>query len=84
MQVVFQDPYKALNPRQTVFATVAEPLEVHRLVKSRERKVERVKIDLPPGCRFHPRCPATSHQCSQTEPQLESVGASHQAACLCV
>ncbi|MQY64844.1 MAG: ATP-binding cassette domain-containing protein, partial [Calditrichaeota bacterium] len=42
MQVVFQDPYEALNPRQTVFATVAEPLEVHRLVKSRKEKVERV------------------------------------------
>jgi peptide/nickel transport system ATP-binding protein len=229
MQVVFQDPYEALNPRQTVFATVVEPLEVHRLVKSREEKVQRVKaaldaaglnppeiffnrypqelsggqrqrlviagalvlnpqflvadepvsmldvsiraeilnllhqlrdergitilyithdlataahftdriavmylgrlveigptktvlsdprhpytrallsvipvpnprrrrkrmilegetpnpIDLPPGCRFHPRCPAAYDQCSQTEPQLESVGASHQAACLC-
>ena len=229
MQVVFQDPYEALNPRQTVFATVVEPLEVPRLVKSREEKVQRVKaaldaaglnppeiffnrypqelsggqrqrlviagalvlnpqflvadepvsmldvsiraeilnllhqlrdergitilyithdlataahftdriavmylgrlveigptktvlsdprhpytrallsvipvpnprrrrkrmilegetpnpIDLPPGCRFHPRCPAAYDQCSQTEPQLESVGASHQAACLC-
>ena len=30
MQIVFQDPYEALNPRQTVFATVVEPLEVHR------------------------------------------------------
>ncbi len=230
MQVVFQDPYESLNPRQTVFATVAEPLEVHRLVKSREEKVERVKaaldaaglkppetffdrypqelsggqrqrlviagalvlnpellvadepvsmldvsiraeilnlllqlrdergitilyithdlataayftdriavmylgriveigptktvlshpqhpytqalisvipvpnprrrrkrmvlegetpnpIDLPPGCRFHPRCPLVSDQCSQTEPQLESVGADHQVACLLV
>jgi oligopeptide/dipeptide ABC transporter ATP-binding protein len=228
MQVVFQDPYEALNPRQTVFATVAEPLEVHRLVKNREEKIERVKaaldaaglkppetfldrypqelsggqrqrlviagalvlnpelliadepvsmldvsiraeilnlllqlrdergitilyithdlataayftdrvavmylgriveigptktvlsnprhpytqallsvipvpnprrrrkrmilkgetpnpIDLPSGCRFHPRCPLVSDQCSQTEPQLESVGADHQVACL--
>jgi oligopeptide/dipeptide ABC transporter ATP-binding protein len=230
MQIVFQDPYESLNPRQTVFATVAEPLEVHRLVKSREEKVERVKaaldeaglkppetffdrypqelsggqrqrlviagalvlnpqflvadepvsmldvsiraeilnlllqlrdehgitilyithdlataayftdrvavmylgriveigptktvlsdprhpytqallsvipvpnprrrrkrmiltgetpnpIDLPSGCRFHPRCPAASGQCSQTEPQLESVAADHQVACLCI
>ena len=230
MQIVFQDPYESLNPRQTVFATVAEPLEVHRLVKSREEKVERVKaaldeaglkppetffdrypqelsggqrqrlviagalvlnpqllvadepvsmldvsiraeilnlllqlrdehgitilyithdlataayftdrvavmylgriveigptktvlsdprhpytqallsvipvpnprrrrkrmiltgetpnpIDLPSGCRFHPRCPEASGRCSQTEPQLQSVAADHQVACLCV
>jgi oligopeptide/dipeptide ABC transporter ATP-binding protein len=230
MQIVFQDPYESLNPRQTVFATVAEPLEVHRLVKSREEKVERVKaaldeaglkppetffdrypqelsggqrqrlviagalvlnpqflvadepvsmldvsiraeilnlllqlrdehgitilyithdlataayftdrvavmylgriveigptetvlsdprhpytqallsvipvpnprrrrkrmiltgetpnpIDLPSGCRFHPRCPAASDQCSQTEPHLQPVGDNHQVACLCV
>jgi len=228
MQIIFQDPYEALNPRQTVFATVAEPLGVHRLVKSREEKVERVTaaldeaglkppetffdrypqelsggqrqrvviagalvlnpqllvadepvsmldvsiraeilnllrqlrdehsitilyithdlataayftdrvavmylgriveigptktvlsdprhpytqallsvipvpnprqrrkrmiltgetpnpIDLPSGCRFHPRCPVASDQCSQTEPQLESVGDNHQVACL--
>jgi peptide/nickel transport system ATP-binding protein len=229
-QIVFQDPYESLNPRQTVFATVAEPLEVHRLVKNRAEKVERVKaaldaaglkppetffdrypqelsggqrqrlviagalvlnprllvadepvsmldvsiraevlnllhqlreergitilyithdlataayftdrvavmylgriveigptktvlsdpghpytqallsvipvpnprrrrkrmilagetpnpIDLPSGCRFHPRCPMVSDQCSQTEPQLQSVGADHQVACLSV
>lgn len=46
MQMVFQDPYESLNPRQTVFATVAEPLEVHRLTKDREEKVERVEMAL--------------------------------------
>jgi len=230
MQIVFQDPYESLNPRQTVFAAVAEPLEVHRLTRDREEKVERVKaalnaaglkppetffhrypeelsggqrqrvviagalvlnphllvadepvsmldvsiraeilnlllqlrdehgitilyithdlataayftdrvavmylgriveigptqtvlsdprhpytqallsvipvpnprrrrkrmiltgetpnpIDLPSGCRFHPRCPLAFDQCPQTEPQLRSVGADHQAACLLI
>ena len=230
VQIIFQDPYESLNPRQTVFATVTEPLEVHRLVKSREEKIERVTaaldaaglkppetffhrypqelsggqrqrvviagalvlnpqllvadepvsmldvsiradilnllsqlrdehgitilyithdlataayftdrvavmylgriveigptktvlsdprhpytqallsvipvpnprrrrkrmilvgetpnpIDLPSGCRFHPRCPVASAQCSQTEPQLQSVDPDHQVACLSV
>lgn len=43
MQIIFQDPYEALNPRQMVIATVAEPLEVHKLVSSHDEKVERVK-----------------------------------------
>ncbi len=46
MQIIFQDPYESLNPRQTVFATVAEPLEVHHLVKSHEEKIERVTAAL--------------------------------------
>jgi len=228
MQIIFQDPYESLNPRQTVFETVAEPVEVHRLTRDQAEKVERVKaalnaaglkppetffrrypeelsggqrqrvviasalvlnpqllvadepvsmldvsiraeilnlllqlrdersitilyithdlataayftdrvavmylgriveigptktvlsdprhpytqallsvipvpnprrrrkrmilagetpnpIDLPSGCRFHPRCPVASDQCSQTEPQLRNVGPDHQVACL--
>jgi oligopeptide/dipeptide ABC transporter ATP-binding protein len=39
-------------------------------------------IDLPSGCRFHPRCPAAFDQCAQVEPRLESVDDDHQVACL--
>jgi peptide/nickel transport system ATP-binding protein len=41
-------------------------------------------IDLPSGCRFHPRCPVAFRECHHTDPQLFSVSDSHQAACLLV
>lgn len=46
MQMVFQDPYEALNPRQTVQAIVAEPLEIHRITANKIEKMERVKAAL--------------------------------------
>jgi peptide/nickel transport system ATP-binding protein len=45
-QMIFQDPYESLNPRQKVFDIVAEPLDIHRLVRSKEERVERVTIAL--------------------------------------
>jgi len=39
-------------------------------------------IDVPSGCRFHPRCPVAIPACSATDPQLEPVGDRHRVACL--
>ena len=41
MQMVFQDPYASLNPRMTVGDTIAEPMLVHQMANTKERK-ERV------------------------------------------
>jgi peptide/nickel transport system ATP-binding protein len=35
MQIVFQDPYAALNPRMSVGALLAEPIKLHRLASGR-------------------------------------------------
>lgn len=42
MQMIFQDPYASLNPRMTVGNIVGEPLEIHNLGDTKERK-ERVQ-----------------------------------------
>jgi len=41
-------------------------------------------IDLPSGCRFHPRCPEAISLCAKVEPRLEDLGDDHQVACLLV
>lgn len=42
-QIIFQDPYESLNPRATIFDTVAEPLEVHGLAKDPSERAARVR-----------------------------------------
>ena len=39
-------------------------------------------IELPSGCRFHPRCPMVMNVCKQSDPRLLPVSETHQAACL--
>ena len=38
VQLIFQDPYETLNPKQSIFDFVAEPLVVHGLGAPRERE----------------------------------------------
>lgn len=52
MMIIYQDPFGSLDPRMTVGATIAEPMEVHKLA-SKKRRQERLiqtvkKVGLTP------------------------------------
>jgi oligopeptide/dipeptide ABC transporter ATP-binding protein len=55
--------------------------------RNRERTILQGEIPsntlIPPGCRFHPRCPYAVESCKMTEPVLTPVrtASSHMAAC---
>jgi len=38
-------------------------------------------INLPSGCRFHPRCPYCTDKCKQEDPALRDLGNNHFVAC---
>ena len=43
LQIVFQNPFSALNPRMSICDLVVEPLLIHRTVKSKAQRQERAE-----------------------------------------
>ena len=43
MQIIFQDPYSSLNPRMKVLDIIGKPLDLHKLVKTKEQRTARVE-----------------------------------------
>ena len=44
VQIIFQDPFSSLNPRKTVEGIISEPLIVHRIGTTAERKARVAKL----------------------------------------
>ncbi len=38
-------------------------------------------MNVPPGCRFHPRCPLARALCREAEPPLRELAPGHRVAC---
>ena len=75
IQMIFQDPYEGLNPRQKVVDIIAEPLIVNKVVDSKKEIEERVfkileEVKLTPPEEFAYRYP---HQLSGGQRQRVSI-----------
>ena len=44
VQIIFQDPYASLNPRMTVEDIIAEPLDIHGVLKGKKRRERVVEL----------------------------------------
>lgn len=42
IQIIFQDPYASLNPRLSIGDAILEPMEVHKLIKTKKEGKEKV------------------------------------------
>jgi len=69
VQMVFQDPYGSLHPRQTVDRILAEPLAIHGLDDA-QRRIERALDDVGLGGGFRFRYP---HQLSGGQRQRVAI-----------
>jgi len=75
------------NPKHPYTQALFSAAPVNNPKKERERKQILLKgdipspINMPPGCKFAPRCPYAQEICRQTEPALNDVGDGRRVAC---
>jgi peptide/nickel transport system ATP-binding protein len=69
LQMVFQDPYGSLHPRQSVRTVLSEPLKIHG-IGDRERRMEQALIDTGLSVEFLDRFP---HQLSGGQRQRVAI-----------
>ncbi len=75
MQITFQDPYESLNPKQSIYSIVSEPLVVHKIPLTPSQKRERVlealeHVALTPAADYIDRYP---HELSGGQRQRISI-----------
>ena len=64
MQIIFQDPFSSLDPRMTVSELIAEPIKLHKLIKS-EQEIEKRVLELMETVGLAARLYNTYPRCSR-------------------
>ena len=74
------------NPAHPYTRALIKAIPVPKPVKEKKipirGEVPPSPVDVPPGCRFHTRCPLATEECRRVEPELVKVGPEHYAACI--
>jgi len=73
---------RPLHPYTEALLSAIPVPDPHRKRKPIELKGEVPSaVNVPPGCRFHPRCPRAFERCPLEVPAMREVGKDHQVAC---
>ncbi len=77
---IFENP---LHPyTQMLLSSVLEPgEELTKTFNTIDESIIISSIDIPKGCRFHPRCPFAMDICRKEEPHLINIDKDHSIAC---
>lgn len=71
-----QHPYT-----EALLSALPHPVPVRRKRKPALEGDIPSPLDIPTGCRFHPRCPIAQEICRTKEPPMKQVSATHQLFC---
>jgi oligopeptide transport system ATP-binding protein len=78
-EAIYSEP---LHPyTRALFSAVPRPEPMRRREKASLSGEIGSALDLPGGCRFHPRCDYGNPECSEIEPLLATVSPNHHVAC---
>ena len=93
LAVMYLGKIVEIGAAEAVFTSPSHPYtqglmkSVPRLIPERRQRDAVLKgdvpspINVPSGCRFHPRCPLAQDMCRSTEPPLAQLGGEHSSAC---
>lgn len=77
IQMVFQDPYSSLNPRQTVAQAIIEPLRVHGLYDAKRCEEVAVELLVKVGCHLMLPCGCRTNFLADSANVCASLGLWH-------
>jgi oligopeptide/dipeptide ABC transporter ATP-binding protein len=74
---------RPMHPYTSVLLAAAPSMEDEREGEKKAAVLGELPspINLPSGCRFHPRCAYCTEECTSTSPELRDMGDGHMVAC---